>query len=214
MKILAIFLVVSLSATDINKIARINKAKRAGQEAYKNGNMEAAISSFRLLTDSLGVDEDPVLLNLANAYFQQKDTTNAAEYYARVLTSEDGDLRSLAYQQMGVINQQQNKLENALSDFKNALKSNPQNADARYNYELLKKTMKEQEEQQKDENKDDDIKPSEYAKKLKAQADQLVAQNMFDKASSLMQKGLQEDKTVAAYNAFISKLNDVVESKQ
>ncbi len=212
MKILVIFLVVGLSATDINKITRINNAKRAGQEAYKNGNMEAAISSFRLLTDSLGVDEDPVLLNLANAYFQQKDTTNAAQYYAKVLTSDDDNLRSLAYQQIGVINQQQNKLEKALSDFKNALRSNPQNADARYNYELLKKTMKEQE--QKEQNKDDDIKPSEYAKKLKAQADILVNQNMFEQAAGIMQKGLQEDKTVAAYNAFISKLNDVVESKQ
>lgn len=214
MKILAIFLVVSLSATDINKIARINKAKRAGQEAYKSGNMEAAISSFRLLTDSLGVDEDPVLLNLANAYLQQNDTSNAVQFYTKVLSTENDNLRSLAYQQMGVINQQQNKLENALSDFKNALKSNPQNSDARYNYELLKKTMKEQEQQQKDQNKDDDIKPSEYAKKLKAQADNLVKQNMFEQASSIMQKGLQEDKTVAAYNAFISKLNDVVESKQ
>jgi tetratricopeptide (TPR) repeat protein len=198
--------------TDINKIAHVNKAKRMAETAYANGDYETAISSFRLLTDSLGVQEDPILLNLANAYFKQNDTTNAVQYYSSVLKSENPQMKSLAYQQLGVINQQKNKLEEALSDFKASLKSNPDNEDARYNYELLKKIMAEQEQQNK--NKDEDVKPSEYAKKLKAQADKLVAQNLFENALSIMQKGLQEDKTVAAYNGFITKLNDVVESKE
>jgi tetratricopeptide (TPR) repeat protein len=121
-------------------------------------------------------------------------------------------MSSLAYQQLGVINQQQNKMQEALSAFKASLKADPGNEDSRYNYELLKKMMKDQEQQEQ--NKDKDIEPSEYAKKLKAQADQFVRQNLFENALSLMQKGLQEDETVAAYNAFITKLNDVVESKQ
>ena len=51
-------------------------------------------------------------------------------------------------------------------------------------------------------------------KKLKQQADNLAAQHMFSQALQIMQMGLQEDETVAAYNQFISKLNDVVESQQ
>ncbi len=212
MKSIFIFLVLSVFANDINKIAKVNKAKRAAETAFANGDYQTAIASFRLLTDTLGVQEDPVLLNLANAYFKQNDTTNAVQYYSSVLKSDNPQMRSLAYQQMGIINQQKNKLEEALSDFKASLKSNPQNEDARYNYELLKKIMAEQEQQ--DKNKDEDIEPSEYAKQLKAQADKLVAQNLFEGALSIMQKGLQEDKTVAAYNGFITKLNDVVESKE
>jgi len=212
MKFVLFFVLISVFATDINKIAYVNKAKRMAETAYANGDYETAISSFRLLTDSLGVQEDPILLNLANAYFKQNDTTNAVQYYSSVLKSENPQMKSLAYQQLGVINQQKNKLEEALSDFKASLKSNPDNEDARYNYELLKKIMAEQEQQNK--NKDEDVKPSEYAKKLKAQADKLVAQNLFENALSIMQKGLQEDKTVAAYNGFITKLNDVVESKE
>ncbi|MCK5278418.1 MAG: tetratricopeptide repeat protein [Cyclobacteriaceae bacterium] len=212
MRLVVLFIFVSVSVGDINKIARINQLKHLAEEAYRNGEFETAISSFRMLTDSLGVNEDPVLLNLANAYFKQNDTTNAAQYYSRVLSSDDDQLRSLAYQQMGIINKQQNKLNEALSDFKASLKSNPENEDSRYNYELLKKIMDEQEQQQQNEN--NDIKPSEYAKQLKAQADKLVRQNLFGQAMSIMQKGLQEDETVAAYNSFISKLNDVVESKE
>lgn len=212
MRVVVLFLLISVLGGDLSKIARVNRLKKIAEDAYKNGEFESAISSFRLLTDSLGVDEDPVLLNLANAYFQQNDTTNASQYYSRVLSSDDDYLRSLAYQQIGIINKQQNKHKEALSDFKSSLRSNPQNEEARYNYELLKKMMDQQEQQQQNEN--DDIEPSEYAKRLKAQADNMVKQNLFDQAMSLMQKGLQEDETVAAYNSFISKLNDVVESKE
>ena len=125
-------------------------------------------------------------------YFHEQDTTNAMQYYSRVLASENDNLRSVAYQQMGVIQQMKQKMNEALNAFKNALKSNPANEDARYNYELLKKLLNEQEQQ----------------------ADALAKQNLFEQALNIMQMGLQEDKTVAAYNQFITKLGEVVESKQ
>jgi tetratricopeptide (TPR) repeat protein len=212
MRSLVLAILISLFAGDLNKIARINRVKKEAEEAYQNGEYKTAISYFRLLTDSLGVNEDPILLNLGNAYFQQKDTTNAAHYYSRVLSSDNALLRSRAYQQIGIINQQQNKLEQALEDFKSSLKANPTNEGARYNYELLKKLLADQEQQQQDKNKD--IEPSDYAKRLKAQADRLAKQFLFEQALSIMQNGLKEDETVAAYNDFITKLNDVVTSKE
>ena len=212
MKTVFLFALLGLVTVDVNKIARINKLKKAGESAYRNGEFEQAINSFRTLTDSIGVNEDPVLLNLANSYFQTKDTTNAIQYYARVLGSDNMEMQSRAYQQIGVLLQQQNKLQEALNNFKLALKADASNEDARYNYELLKRMLDQQQQNQQDENKD--IEPSEYAKKLKQQADNLAAQNMFAQALQIMQMGLQEDETVAAYNQFISKLNDVVESKE
>lgn len=212
MKWFALTILLAVSVTDIRKIAQVNKIKSMAEEAFKNGDYATAIDSYRLLTDSLSVDEDPVLLNLANAYFLQKDTTSAAQYYSRLLASNDAPIRSQAFQQIGVINKQQNKNDLALMAFKEAIKSDPTNEDARYNYELLRKIMKDQEDQQQ--NEDDEIEPSEYAKRLKAQADNLAKQNLFEQALGIMQQGLQEDETVAAYNQFISKLNDVVQSRQ
>ena len=212
MKAVSLFILLGVMAVDIDKIARINKLKKAAEQEYANEQYSEAIATLRTLTDSLGVNEDPVLLNLANSYYQTKDTTSALQYYGRVLGSEKDDLRSRAYQQIGVVLQQQNKMQEALNNFKLALKSDPSNEDARYNYELLKQMMDQQQENQQDDNKD--IEPSEYAKKLKQQADNLAAQNMFSQALQIMQMGLQEDETVAAYNQFISKLNDVVESQQ
>lgn len=212
MRLMFLYILMNVMIGDITKIAKVNRAKQLAEEAYKKGEFENAISSFRLLTDSLGITEDAIFLNLANSYFNQSDTTNAAQYYSKVLTSENLQLRSLAYQQMGVINKQKNELDKALSDFKSSLKSDPTNEDSRYNYELLKKMINEQEQEKQNEN--EDIEPSEYAKQLKARADKLVKQNLFDQAMSLMQQGLQKDKTVGAYNSFISKLNDVVESNE
>jgi tetratricopeptide (TPR) repeat protein len=211
-RIVFIFILLHMMLGDINKIARVNKLKKAAASAYANGDYATAISTFKTLTDSMGINDDAVLINLANAFYLTQDTSRAIQYYARVLGSDQANLRSSAYQQIGVILQQQNKLKEALNNFKLALKSDPGNEDARYNYELLKKILDEQQQQQEDEN--EDIKPSEYARKLKQQADNLAAQNMFAQALQIMQMGLKEDETVAAYNQFISKLNDVVESQQ
>ena len=212
MKFLVFIFFVSSFGTDINKIARVNKLKKAAESAYNNQDYPQAINILRTLTDSLGSDEDEVFLNLANAYFQVKDTANAMQFYSRVLGSEQRELISVAHQQLGVIQQQQNKLEAALEQFKASLKSDPSNEDARYNFELLKKLMENQQENRQDDNKD--IEPSEYAKKLKEQADKMIRQNMFGQALQILQMGLQEDETVAAYNEFIAKLNDVVESQK
>lgn len=212
MRIVFIFILLHMMLGDINKIARVNKLKKAAASAYANGDYATAISTFKTLTDSMGINDDAVLINLANAFYLTQDTSRAIQYYARVLGSDQANLRSSAYQQIGVILQQQNKLKEALNNFKLALKSDPGNEDARYNYELLKKILDEQQQQQEDEN--EDIKPSEYARKLKQQADNLAAQNMFAQALQIMQMGLKEDETVAAYNQFISKLHDVVESQQ
>lgn len=212
MRLLILIIVLNVSAADLNRISRINKLKKEAEVAFKSEDFAGAIAALSVLADSIQVNEDPVWLNLANAYYMANDTANARVYYSKVLGAEDRVLKSQAHQQLGVIQQKQNKLPEALAQFKSALKSNPSNEDARYNYELLKKLMDSQQEQEQDNNKD--IEPSEYARKLKEQADRLARQNLFNQALNIMQMGLQEDETVAAYNDYISKLKDVVESKE
>ncbi len=154
MKWLIILLTLSVSLSDLNKISKINHYKNIGEEAYKQKDYKKAIEAYKTLADSLSVNEDPVLLNLANAYFNVKDTSNASYYYNRLLTSDNSTILSAAHAQLGVLKKQQNKLPEALAHFKNALKADPENADARYNYELLKKMMKDQQNKNKDQNKD------------------------------------------------------------
>ena len=158
MKILILILALSVSLSDLTNISKVNRYKNMGEQAYKQKDYKKAIHAYKTLVDSFSVDEDPILLNLANAYFNLKDTANASNYYNQLLASNDNSIKSVANAQLGVMKKQQNKLPEALAHFKNALKANPQNADARYDYELLKKLMKDQQDKNKNKNKDQNNK--------------------------------------------------------
>ncbi len=155
---LLITLVVGLLGGDFNRIATVNQYKKEGENAYRASDYPGAIKAFKLLVDSLGVDDESVTLNLANAYFETSDTTNAAYYYSRLAESPMTEIKSSALNQLGIIDQQKNNLEGALANFKSALKADATNENARYNYELVKKLLEQQQEQeqQQDQNQNQD----------------------------------------------------------
>jgi len=210
MKTVYLFLIGTLLLIDPSKIGKINSAKAEAKKAYLSGDFKTAIQKYSYLIDSLGVTEDEVRANLASAYFQLNDTAKAQSTYQQLTQSPNKRISSVANQQLGVIANNKEKLEEALSYFKSALKAAPENNEARYNYEVVKKKLEEKEKKKKEDEKKDskndkDIPPSEFAKKLKAQADELVRQQLYKQAFDLMQDGLKKDRTVAHYNKFIER---------
>ena len=159
--VLVIFLIIN-PLTDLDKIAKINQAKKEAEQAYLAEDYSLANAKYLYLRDSLGVTDDKLLLNLANTQFILEDSTSALNTYSELKDSPNKKISSLAYQQLGAMQFNSKKYEAALNHYKSALKENPGNADARYNYELLKKLIKEQEEQQEqkkdDKNKDEQNK--------------------------------------------------------
>lgn len=139
---------------DLNRIAEINKYKREAKEAYEAGNYRKAAEAYQYLVDSLEVADENVLLNLSNAYFNLNDTTNARKYYSLLTSSQEDEIRSRSFQQLGIMDFKSKNHKQALQNFKQSLKALPNNEEARYNYELLKKILKEQEQQQKEQNQD------------------------------------------------------------
>jgi len=144
-----------LSAIDpVGKIAKANAAKERAEEALSDGDYKKVIEHYTYLLDSLNYDSPDAELNRAHAYFQMKDTVNAFDAYRRVADVSNPQLKSKAMLQMGNLSEMQKEYESALSFFKEALKADPTNDKARYNYELLKKKMQEQEKQNQDQNQD------------------------------------------------------------
>ncbi|MFY0598736.1 MAG: hypothetical protein JXR03_03635 [Cyclobacteriaceae bacterium] len=203
-----------LVSTDPLKVTKINSIKSDANEAFKAKNYQEAAKHYSLLTDSLGIEEDEILLNLAHSYFNLKDTTKAKYNYLKV-SGSNKNIKSIAQQQLGVLAKDGNKLEEALQYFKSSIKSNPKNADAKYDYEVIKKILEHQKENQDEnqENKDDkekeDIEPSEFAKQVKAKSDILRRDGNFKEALVTLQEGLKIDETVAAYNQFIKRLEKI-----
>jgi Ca-activated chloride channel family protein len=169
-------LIIFLIWIDPNKIGKVNKAKAQAKEAFQRGEYKEAIQHYRTLVDSLGVNEDEVNMNLAHAYFQLNDTTNARNAYASLTNSQNAKFKSLANQQMGVMANRQGKFEEALGLFRNALKADPANEEARYNYEMVKKKLeekkKQEEKQNKDKKKDDKNQKDKNNKDQKEKEDQ------------------------------------------
>lgn len=164
MKWLVSFTLMLALLTDPTKIGKINTLKAEAKKAYLAGDFKTAVQKYRYLVDSLQVKEDEVLLNLANAYFQLNDSTNALSEYQSLTQSPKPQLRSKAQQQLGVMTNRQGKFEEALNYFKESIKSDPSNNDARYNYELLKKKLeekKQQQQQQQQQNQKDQNKEQE-----------------------------------------------------
>jgi len=216
--LVALAVLFSAITNDPLKVSRINKAKSQAKAAFNSGDYQSAIAKYRYLIDTLGVKEDPVSLNLAHAYYLSKDTANAFPMYQQLTFSADKKISSKANQQLGLMTNLRGKPEQALEYFKQAIKSDPLNDDARYNYEMLKKKLeqtKQKDEQQKkdDKNKQDNNKqePSEFAKKLKEQADKLVAERRYKAAYELMVDGLKKDKTVSFYQDYITRTKEVAD---
>lgn len=156
MKIFIFLSVLSLALINpINRIAEINKAKKAAREAVHQGDYETAIKHYHFLTDSMGLKEDKTFLNLGNAYFQKGDSLSALQAYQQANSyTRDNEIKSNALTQMGVIAHKMQQMEEALNYFKQALRQNPHNEEARYNYELLKKLIQEQENQENQDGQD------------------------------------------------------------
>lgn len=172
MKVFLIFVLGLILSIDPKKVSKINSLKSEAKKAFLAGDFKTAIEKYKYLRDSLGVNEEEVGMNLANSYFRTNDTTGAFSSYQPLSVSNDAKIKSWANQQMGVMANRQGKFEEALNYFKQALKAEPENEQARFNYEMVKKKLEEQKKQQQqnqDQNKDNNDKKDDQKKDNKDQ---------------------------------------------
>ncbi len=178
----------------IDNIATVNRLKKEAAEAYENGDYKTAIAHYQTLLDSLNVEDPNIRLNLAHSLIQAGDTISAQRNYSRLVKAENKNVKSVAYQQMGVIASDQEKYKEALSIFKESLKADPSNEDARYNYELVKELLKKQEEQQQDQqNQDQEQDQQEKQKDKQKQEDQENQQQNQDQEKQQGEEGEQSE---------------------
>lgn len=132
----------------------INDAARDGNKAYEEGNFAKAEQFYKqALSDS--PKDARILYNLANALAQQDKFEEAiATYETFKHLAEDPSEKAKADYNIGNTLGKMKKWDQALKYYKEALKSNPTDDEAKYNYELAYK-QKQDQEKNKDKNKDD-----------------------------------------------------------
>lgn len=203
-----LFMLLPLTAASqglFGEAPEFNSRKNRAAKAYINENYGEAAQVYGSIVDTLGIDDPRIRMNYASALYRAGDTATARQQYNILIDSENPEIKSKAYTQMGVLNG--DNYREGLEYFKNALIANPENETARYNYELLKmlSDSKEQNKQQE---------PSDFAKQLKATSDRLVSEGRYVEAFNLMQQGLRADVTVSYYQDYIGRLGDVAEIEE
>lgn len=155
---------------------------------YKAGNYEQALKDYQGLLEKK--KEDPRLhFNAGTAAYQAQQFEEALKQFNQALSSPDLKMQEMGYYNRGNtqywLGEQsadpQKKSEawqKSLQDFQSSLKLNPQDKDAQFNHEFVKKKLEElkqqqqQQQQNKDQNKDQEQQKQDQQQKQQSQQDQ------------------------------------------
>jgi tetratricopeptide (TPR) repeat protein len=205
MRILTYFtLLIVLTAAGLDDARKAN-------EAYESGNYEEA---EQLYLDAIEQYPDNARLyfNLGNAQAKQGKVEEAIQSFMEFRNlAESTEDKSLAEYNIGTMLAEGKKWKPATAHFKNALKLNPSDLDAKHNYERALAELQKEDQDKKQQNKDKEKppKPSAYALAMKKQAEKLVAEHKYGQAYNLMQRALKVDETVRAFNDFMERTKNV-----
>lgn len=189
---------------------------RRGNALYDAGDYAAAASAYRAGIDRYDGEAADALYvglwnNLGVALSRQEQYEEAASAFQRAAAaSEAPSLRARAFYNAGNNAVAQGELESALDLYRQALIADATYADARFNYEYLKRELAERQEQQSAPSPSA-IEPSDYARQLKRRAEELAENRRYEDAYRLMWDGLQQDSTVAAFQSYITRLSDIAQ---
>ncbi len=123
---------------------------RKGNRAYKKNDFDQSQAEYRKAL-SLSPSNGDAEYNLGNALFRKNSYEDAIKSYdAAIQTNADKFLRAQSFYNKGVAYQKQQKLEESIDAWKNALKLDPDDAQARDNLAKALQEKKQQDQQKKD----------------------------------------------------------------
>ncbi len=171
---------------------------QAGNDFYKQQQYDKAIDEYKkALTVEPG--NAKAKFNLANTLTKQGKQGEAMRSYTEIAdNTKEAELKSSAFYNKGVILSQQKRLEESIELYKNALRQNPQDKDARENLqkallELKKKTPppKKQDDKKKKDQKNKQPPP----KMDRNEAEQRL--KLLEQKEKEVQQRLQKEKSKA-----------------
>ena len=179
---------------------------REGNRNFRSGKFAEAEVSFRK-----SIEKNPrnpqAAYNLGNALFaQKKDSAAVVAYESGVQLETSAIRKSMGYHNMGVVCQSHKMFSEAIEAYKNALRLNPKDDEARYNLEICKKQQKNQQNKQnqdkQNQKKDDKGKDQkkdqqkEQQKQDKDKQQQNKDKNKMskDNAEQLLNAAIQQEK--------------------
>ena len=234
------------------------RAAAPGIQLYEKQKFPEAYAEFQktLQENPNTRQSDRIQFDAGAAAYKMKDYNKALQAFSQALLSKNPHLQSESHYNLGntlfqrgdAEKSDEKKLtnwESALQHYQETLKAEPQNKNAKDNYdyvknkieELKKKQEQQQQQQQQNQQQNQDqkqnqnqqqqqqqqdqnssgappsptppIKPSEDAKKAKAEADKAVIARKYGNALKIMTDQLRNDPTVNYYADYIHRLEEI-----
>lgn len=180
---------------------------REGNRHYRKGNFAEAEVSYRKAQEK-NVNNPQASYNLANSMFAQRKDSAAIEQFEQAVKSETNPYRKAqSYHNIGVVCQGHKMFGEAIEAYKNALRLKPNDHTTRYNLELCRRQLKNQnqnQQQQGENNKDGEDEKKEEKKqqeqkdeqKQNEKDEQKQDKNQMskDNAEQLLKAAMQKEK--------------------
>ena len=177
---------------------------REGNRLFRSGKHADSEVSYRKAMEK-NPRNPQAAYNLGNALFaQKKDSAAVVAYQSGVQLETSAIRKAMGYHSMGVVCQSHKMFSEAIEAYKNALRLNPKDDEARYNLELCKKQQKKQQDKKnqdkkdqkkdqngKDEKKDQDKKDQNKDKQKEKQDKNKMSK---DNAEQLLNAAIQQEK--------------------
>ncbi|MDC0654157.1 hypothetical protein OAP62_00415 [Candidatus Marinimicrobia bacterium] len=145
-----------------------------GYKMYENGDIQSALDYYEQLrnTENENISQDELLYNIGTIYSQMDSTSKASSVFEQAYEDSSVYSSDLSYNYGNTLYRSQ-QLEESLKAFRDALLSNPDDLDARKNYEFVKSEIKKNKSMQKkkDESKKSDKEESDKNKQKEKDRD-------------------------------------------
>lgn len=178
---------------------------RNGNKLFRQQNYPKAEAEYRKAL-AQNHSNTQAAYNLGCALMQQQKDSAAIVQFENVGKAEKSQLRkSMAYHNIGVICQKHQMFSEAIEAYKESLRNNPSDNETRYNLELCKRQLKNQnggsnknkekedknKEQQKEQSDKQDNKKNDDKQKQKQQPQQQMSK---ENAEQMLNAAMQEEK--------------------
>jgi Ca-activated chloride channel family protein len=172
-----------------------NTLIKNGNDAYNKREYDVAAENYKKAADKEPTNEK-AQYNLGNALYKKGNADDALQAYdAAIKSTKSKSDQSASWYNKGVSLQNSKKLPECIDAYKNALKLNPADEDARFN--LQKALLQQQKQQQQQQQDKDKKKPKDDKQKDKQQQQQEKDQQQPKPQPSKMTKKEAEEKLKA-----------------
>ena len=132
-----------------------------GQKMIDNGDYESALNYYQYLLNEENLSKDDIIYNLATIYSSIDSLKKAEEFFDYAMQDSLNPSSELSYNR-GNLLYRSKMLDESLKSYRDALLKNPEDNDARKNYEFVKNEIeKNQQAQQQNQDQEDNSEDSE-----------------------------------------------------